>query len=133
MSAYGCWMSTKKISSEDGVSTYKEEEFKDKIKLQSPHAQKEIHQKAGFLGSLMQAVYQVCPSRFAVIIVSYLLAFLSHNIFFNSLVWFVYLFSKVSLLIGPDVIFFFLLIIVSSVLNSQLIIYYAMLWTGYIH
>ncbi|GMN52230.1 hypothetical protein TIFTF001_021364 [Ficus carica] len=60
VSAYGCWMSTKKISSEDGVSTYKEEEFKDKIKLQSPHAQKEIHQKAGFLGSLMQAVYQTC-------------------------------------------------------------------------
>ncbi|KAL5561072.1 hypothetical protein UlMin_030819, partial [Ulmus minor] len=57
ISAHGCWMSTKKFPSEDGA---KEQEYKDKIKLSSPHAQKEIHQKAGSLGYLMQAVYQTC-------------------------------------------------------------------------
>ncbi|EXB44441.1 hypothetical protein L484_013859 [Morus notabilis] len=60
VSAYGCWMSRKKVPSEDGASTYTEEEFKDKIKLQSAHAQKEIHQNAGSWGSLMQAMYQTC-------------------------------------------------------------------------
>lgn len=64
ISAYGCWMSTKRASSEHGTTTESEEEFKDKIKLNSPYAQKEIHRKVGTWGYLMQAMYQVSPSRF---------------------------------------------------------------------
>lgn len=56
-------MSTKKPSSEDGTTTEGEEEFKDKIKLKSQYAQKEYHQKAGTWGYLMQALYQVSPTR----------------------------------------------------------------------
>lgn len=75
VSAYGCWMSRKKVPSADGASTYTEEEFKDKIKLQSAHAQKEIHQNAGSWGSLMQAMYQVSPPRLIPLNISHLLTF----------------------------------------------------------
>ncbi|KAF4383496.1 uncharacterized protein LOC133032796 [Cannabis sativa] len=60
ISAHGCWMSTKKSSSEEGTTTFEEEEFKDKIKLSSSHAKKEINQNAGLWGYLMQAMYQTC-------------------------------------------------------------------------
>lgn len=39
--------------------TYKENNVRDKIKLQSYHAQEEFQQRAGFWGYLMQSIYQV--------------------------------------------------------------------------
>ena len=54
-------MSRKKALPEE-EDEYKNDEFKEKIKLNSPHAQKEIHQKAGSWGHLMQAMYYVSPS-----------------------------------------------------------------------
>ncbi|PON43203.1 Protein rolling stone [Parasponia andersonii] len=54
ISAYGCWTSTKKTTSD------REEELEDDINLRNPDAQKEIHQKVGSWGYVMQAMYHTC-------------------------------------------------------------------------
>lgn len=63
ISAYNCWMLTKKPLSEDGTTSDGEEELEDIIKLHRPHVQTETHQIVGSWGYLMQATYQVSQSR----------------------------------------------------------------------
>lgn len=79
VSAYGCWLSSQKPSSENGARaeflrrdleesrttnsiTYREKEIKGAIKLQSHYAEEQIQNRAGFWGYLMQTAFQVSPS-----------------------------------------------------------------------
>ncbi|KHG18237.1 Chaperone DnaK [Gossypium arboreum] len=77
ISAYGCWVCLNTPLPENGAraeflksdveesrtensGTYKENNVRDKIKLQSHHAQEEFQRRAGFWGYLMQTIYQTC-------------------------------------------------------------------------
>ncbi|KAL5792020.1 hypothetical protein ACOSP7_000614 [Xanthoceras sorbifolium] len=77
ISSYGCWVYSKGLHSENGnvneflrrdveenitasTMTYRKNEIKGSIKLQSHYAHEEFQQRAGFWGYLMQTIYQTC-------------------------------------------------------------------------
>ncbi|KAJ8748684.1 hypothetical protein K2173_008129 [Erythroxylum novogranatense] len=71
ISTYGCWLSTSKVSYENGTMNgdreeggtltsiiYRAKEIRGVIKMQSRHAEEAVRHRAGFWGYLMQTVYQ---------------------------------------------------------------------------